>query len=89
MSEIEATFKKATQAMDAYTGPALSNDQKLKAYGLFKQADKGPCTTDRPGLFDPVGRAKYDAWAGLGDMSKEKAMELYVQHVKETLGVEL
>lgn len=41
-----------------------SSTQKLALYGLYKQVTKGDCVGSRPGMFDAVGRAKYDAWAG-------------------------
>jgi hypothetical protein len=34
-------------------------DQKLRAYGLFKQVTAGDCTAERPGFFDMVGGAKW------------------------------
>ena len=37
----------------------LSNDQRLQAYGFFKQASVGNCTTSRPWALDPVGGAKW------------------------------
>jgi acyl-CoA-binding protein len=43
--------------------PGASRQQKLQLYGLFKQATKGTTTGLRPGVFDVVGRAKFDAWA--------------------------
>ena len=33
------------------------------------QATIGQCNIKRPGAFDFVGRAKWDAWNGLGDLS--------------------
>lgn len=56
----------------------FSNDDKLQMYALFKQADQGPCCTNRPGMFDVVGRYKWDAWKALGDISKEEAMQRYL-----------
>ncbi|MEZ4225932.1 MAG: acyl-CoA-binding protein [Polyangiaceae bacterium] len=41
-----------------------SNDDLLKLYGLFKQATVGDVAGKRPGMLDPKGRAKYDAWEG-------------------------
>lgn len=52
----------------------------LDLYGLFKQATVGPCasqTTPRPSFFDPRGRAKYDAWFKLGDLSPRRARQRY------------
>jgi diazepam-binding inhibitor (GABA receptor modulating acyl-CoA-binding protein) len=60
-----------------------SNDEKLRFYSLFKQATEGPVSTPRPGFMDFVGKAKWDAWKALGDMSKEEAMEKYIEAYKE------
>lgn len=61
----------------------------LKLYALYKQAEAGSERGDRPGLFDLIGRAKYDAWMNLGNMNKEEAMKLYVETVKEVFGGKL
>lgn len=53
--------------------------EKLKFYSLYKQATEGPCTTQRPGFFDLAGKAKWDAWHGLGQMGAEEAKEKYIQ----------
>nr|CAH7717888.1 unnamed protein product [Callosobruchus chinensis]CAH7751913.1 unnamed protein product [Callosobruchus chinensis] len=58
-----------------------SNELMLRFYSYFKQATQGPCTGTRPAFWDVVGRAKYDAWKKLGDMSKEEAMAKYVNEL--------
>lgn len=63
-----------------------SNDVKLKLYALYKQATVGKCSTSKPGVFDLVGRAKWDAWNTLGDMPKEKAQEEYSSVVEKLAG---
>ncbi|PXX47418.1 acyl-CoA-binding protein [Undibacterium pigrum] len=50
----------------------------LKIYGLFKQGSAGDATGDRPGMTDFVGRAKFDAWAGLKGTTQEAAMQQYI-----------
>ncbi|KEF33578.1 acyl-CoA-binding protein [Deinococcus sp. RL] len=60
------------------------NDTLLKLYALYKQGSVGDVTGERPGGFDFVGGAKYDAWAALKGMSREKAQAEYVALV-ETL----
>lgn len=30
----------------------------------------GPCNTKKPGIFDLVGQAKWNAWNKLGDLSQ-------------------
>ncbi|XP_062847203.1 acyl-CoA-binding domain-containing protein 5A isoform X3 [Trichomycterus rosablanca] len=59
-----------------------SNEMMLKFYSYYKQATQGPCDTPRPGFWDPVGKVKWDAWHGLGDMPKEEAMTAYVEDLK-------
>jgi len=58
------------------------NTTKLRLYGLFKQATAGNATGSRPGRFDPVGRAKFDAWTSLAGMSTEDAMNAYADEVE-------
>lgn len=58
----------------------------LKMYSLFKQASMGDAQGARPGLSDMVGRAKYDAWHALKGMSKEAAMQQYVDLVEQLKG---
>ena len=55
--------------------PFEDNFSKLKMYSLFKQATIGKNTTSKPGMLDFVGKAKWEAWHKLGDMSKEDAMK--------------
>jgi acyl-CoA-binding protein len=54
------------------------NDVKLRLYALYKQATEGDVAGSRPGFTNPVGRAKYDAWAKLKGTSAEAAEEQYV-----------
>ncbi|XP_052451929.1 acyl-CoA-binding domain-containing protein 5A isoform X4 [Carassius gibelio] len=59
-----------------------SNDMMLKFYSYYKQATQGPCNIPRPGFWDPIGKAKWDAWNSLGEMQKEEAMAAYVEDLK-------
>ena len=54
------------------------NDVKLKLYELYKQATSGDVSGKRPGFTNPVGRAKYDAWAGMSGLSAEDAQAQYI-----------
>lgn len=60
-----------------------SNNEKLRFYGLFKQATVGKNDTKRPGMLDFIGKAKWDAWEALGDMSSEEAMQQYVDEYEK------
>ncbi len=57
------------------------NDVKLKLYALYKQATSGDVSGKRPGFTNPVGRAKYDAWAGMSGLSAEDAQAQYIELV--------
>ena len=39
------------------------NNTLLELYALYKQGSEGDATGRRPGIMDPVGRAKFGAWA--------------------------
>ncbi|XP_063873948.1 acyl-CoA-binding protein homolog [Scylla paramamosain] len=55
------------------------NDEELKElYGLYKQVTVGDINTERPGMLDFKGKAKWDAWNSRKGMTKEAAMEAYV-----------
>lgn len=56
-----------------------SNDVLLKLYGLYKQATKGDASGKRPGMLDPKGRAKFDAWSGRKGTSSEDARAAYIK----------
>lgn len=55
-----------------------SNDTLLKMYAYYKQATVGDVYTEKPGGFDFVAAAKYNAWENLKGMSKEDAMQSYI-----------
>ena len=56
--------------------------EAAKIYSFFKQAKFGPCNIPRPGFWDYINRAKWDAWTALGDLSKTQAMLNYVDEIK-------
>jgi acyl-CoA-binding protein len=85
-SSLEEQFEAAAET--ARHIRTCSQDQKKTLYGLFKQATEGPMDIDhrpRPGIFDPVGRAKWDSWYSLKDLSKEQAKQQYIQFVETIL----
>lgn len=50
----------------------------LNLYALFKQATVGDATGKRPGLTDPRGRAKFDAWSDRKGLSQDDAKKQYI-----------
>ena len=63
--------------------PPLMIHHVVRLDGLYKQALEGDCKRSRPGLFDQVGRAKYDAWMQCQGCSKGEASERYVKLIAE------
>ncbi len=55
-----------------------SNSELLDLYGLYKQATEGDVSGSRPGMLDPKGRAKYDAWSARKGTGREDAKTRYV-----------
>ena len=82
MSDLKKKFDAAAKdAKNLKTRP--SDDDLLRLYALYKQATDGDVSGDRPGGFDFVGGAKYDAWAKLKGMSRDDAMTHYVKQVEK------
>ena len=54
----------------------------LKIYALYKQATEGDVEGKRPGFTDMVGRAKFDAWAGLKGKSAGEAQQEYIDLIE-------
>ena len=61
--------------------PHQPNDVLLDLYGLFKQATTGDVTGEKPGMFDFQGAAKYDAWERRRGMTRDEAMQAYIDLV--------
>eukprot|EP00616_Rhizochromulina_sp_CCMP1243_P002626 CAMPEP_0118975188 /NCGR_PEP_ID=MMETSP1173-20130426/14801_1 /TAXON_ID=1034831 /ORGANISM="Rhizochromulina marina cf, Strain CCMP1243" /LENGTH=109 /DNA_ID=CAMNT_0006925029 /DNA_START=84 /DNA_END=410 /DNA_ORIENTATION=+ len=79
----DGVYEDATQYMSKQK--RLSNEVRLDAYGLFKQAGVGDNGSVRPGLLDMVGRAKWDAWHKLRGMSATVAKQKYIA-LAQTIG---
>lgn len=78
MSDLQSLFETAV-AESKNLSSRPDNDTLLKIYSLYKQGTSGDATGKRPGMFDMVGRAKYDAWAKLSGTSQDDAMQQYVE----------
>lgn len=53
----------------------------LKLYALYKQGSTGDVQGDKPGFFDFVGAAKYEAWGKLQGIDSDDAKQQYVDLV--------
>ncbi|HET7126901.1 MAG TPA: acyl-CoA-binding protein [Lysobacter sp.] len=59
------------------------NDTLLRLYALYKQGSEGDVSGEKPGFFDFVGTAKYEAWGKLKGTAQDEAMKKYVDLVKK------
>jgi acyl-CoA-binding protein len=77
MSDLQDQFEQAVATSKTLTKKP-GNDVLLQLYSLYKQATAGDASGKRPGMLDPVGRAKYDAWSKLKGTSADDAMQKYI-----------
>ncbi|KAJ6627533.1 acyl CoA binding protein-domain-containing protein [Mycena sp. CBHHK59/15] len=85
---IDAQFDRAVEIVQGLpkTGPIQTGyDEKLTMYSLYKQATVGNVTSPRPGMWDMLGRAKWDAWAKHKDLDSYEAKWLYVAALMKVL----
>ena len=72
-----ATFERAVSS--AKSLPASTTDeQKLKLYGLYKQATVGPAPAEGPSRLNVVAFSKWSAWNDVRTLSAEQASGMYV-----------
>lgn len=82
MADLKAQFEQAAKdVMSLAERP--DNDTLLKLYALYKQGAEGDVSGPKPGFFDFVGSAKYEAWEKLKGMTPEDAMKKYVALVNK------
>jgi acyl-CoA-binding protein len=85
MADLKAKFEQAAQDVKKLDDRP-DNDTLLKLYALYKQGSDGDVSGPKPGFFDFVGTAKYEAWAKLKGMKADEAMQKYVDLVKKLRG---
>jgi len=79
--DLRGRFESAAAAAKQ-TKQRPDNATMLKLYSHYKQATEGDVQGTRPGGFDFVGAAKYDAWAKLKGTSRDDAMQAYIKQVE-------
>jgi acyl-CoA-binding protein len=85
MSDLNAQFEQAS--VDAKQLPERpDNDTMLDMYALYKQGTVGDVQGEKPGFFDFVAVAKYEAWEKLEGMAPDAAQQKYVDLVNRLKG---
>lgn len=85
MADLNAQFAKAAEDIKKLSDRP-DNDTLLKLYALYKQGAEGDVNGPKPGFFDFVGTAKYEAWAKLKGTAQDEAKKQYVALVKKLTG---
>ena len=85
MADLSQQFEQAARDVKGLA-ERPDNDTMLRLYALYKQGSEGDVKGDKPGFFDFVGSAKYEAWEKLQGMSQDQARKKYVDLVKTLLG---
>lgn len=83
----EETFNKAAAAIKASANEniKMTDDELLQIYSLFKQATVGDNNTNKPGMLDFKGKAKWEAWNKVKGKSKEDSRAEYIALAKSLL----
>ncbi|HEX7111818.1 MAG TPA: acyl-CoA-binding protein [Mizugakiibacter sp.] len=82
MADLKAQFEQAAEDVKKLS-ERPDNDTLLKLYALYKQGSEGDVSGPKPGFFDFVGTAKYEAWTKLKGMTPDEAMKKYVELVRK------
>lgn len=62
------------------------NETLLRLYALYKQGSEGDISGEKPGFFDFVGTAKYEAWSRLKGTPRDLAQQQYIDLVASLRG---
>ena len=81
MADLKAKFEKAAEDVKKLS-ERPDNDTLLKLYALYKQGSDGDVAGAKPGFFDFVGTAKYEAWAKLKGMFAGQLLGAGVQRIE-------
>jgi acyl-CoA-binding protein len=83
---LEALFQEAA-VLSKTLSEKPDNETLLKLYSLYKQGSEGDTQESGPSNpFDFVAKFKHEAWAKLQGLSKEDAMQQYIDLVKQLKG---
>ena len=80
MSALQDRFAQAQEDVNGLA-ERPDNNTMLKLYALYKQATQGDASGERPGGFDFVRAAKFDAWSEMKGNSTEDAVQQYIDLV--------
>jgi acyl-CoA-binding protein len=87
MSDLDKRFA-AAQGAARKLSTKPENETLLELYSYYKQATEGDASGPRPGPFEFVARAKYDAWEARQGLKKDVAIRGYIKLVEHLQSLE-
>lgn len=84
MSDLNEKFEMAKQQVMSLAQKP-SNEVLLELYALNKQATLGDADGEKPGMFDFVAMAKFNAWSEKKGMAMDDAKQRYFNLVQSLL----
>eukprot|EP00741_Cyanophora_paradoxa_P007302 tig00001098_g7063.t1 len=78
---IEEFLTEAYEAKSLYY--KMSIEEKLSAYGLYKQAVEGDCNVPKPSMMKYSRRMKWDAWDSQRGTQRLAAMKKCIAHIRD------
>mmetsp|Transcript_9911 Transcript_9911/g.12353 ORF Transcript_9911/g.12353 Transcript_9911/m.12353 type:complete len:99 (+) Transcript_9911:264-560(+) len=82
--ELNSKFEDAVkQVREGPANPNTSMSDKLKVYGLFKQATIGDNETTAPWAVQLEAKSKWDAWTANKGKSQKQAKAEYIANIKK------
>lgn len=85
MTDLNSRFENASIAAKSLPDRP-DNNTMLQLYALYKQGSSGDVSGKKPGMFDFVGVAKFDAWEGLKGLAPDDAKNQYIELVSKLGG---
>ncbi|XP_055384130.1 acyl-CoA-binding protein homolog [Condylostylus longicornis] len=79
---LDEKFNASAEKVKTFT-KRPTDEELLQIYALFKQATVGDNDTEKPGLLDLKGKAKWSAWSEKKGMSKDAAKQAYIELVEK------
>merc|ERR1739842_198772 len=83
LDALDEQFKQTADDVSNKMNKKLTNDELKEIYALYKQGSVGDINTERPGMLDFKGKAKWDSWKSKEGISQDDAKEKYMAYAKE------
>ena len=87
LNNLDKEFNKATETVKKLQNIPTS-DELLQLYGLYKQANLGKNTTDKPSMFNYRALKKWLSWTAVSELTKDQAKQEYINLVNYLVELE-